>query len=190
METRMAEAAVAAPAPEAPAAAGPSGSEAAAILLMLLGDEEAANVLSRLEPTEVQHLGTAMFNVANVSEEQVEGVFDLFLSRAPRPHHDRLRRGAADPLGDGAGARRRPRRKRARPITRADGQPRARRAVGWMDAKTIASLSGERASQIAAACLGASGAANRRRRPASCFRSIFAGRDPRVATLDRLHRGA
>src|SRR4028119_534238 len=79
MEIRMAEAALTA-APEAPPA--PSGSEAAAILLMLLGDDEAANVLSRLEPAEVQHLGTAMFNVADVSEQQVETVFDQFLSRA------------------------------------------------------------------------------------------------------------
>src|SRR3546814_14194081 len=60
----------------------PKGSEAAAILLMLLGDEEAADVLSRLEPDDVQSLGSAMFGVADVSEEQVENVFDLFLDRA------------------------------------------------------------------------------------------------------------
>ena len=42
----------------------PKGSEAAAILRMWLGDEEAADVLSRLEPDEVQHLGSAMFDVA------------------------------------------------------------------------------------------------------------------------------
>src|SRR3569833_2564206 len=82
METRMAEAAPAA----APTTltAQPSGSEAAAILLMLLGDTEAAEVLSRLEPSEVQHLGSAMFSVADVSEAQVENVFDIFLSRARR----------------------------------------------------------------------------------------------------------
>jgi flagellar motor switch protein FliG len=60
----------------------PGGSEAAAILLMLLAEEEAAEVLSRLEPDEVQHLGGAMFGVANVSEDQVEGVLDLFVDRA------------------------------------------------------------------------------------------------------------
>ena len=53
-----------APAPAAPAPTQTSGSEAAAILLMLLGDNEAADVLSRLDPAEVQHLGAAMFNVA------------------------------------------------------------------------------------------------------------------------------
>ena len=60
----------------------PKGSEAAAILLMLLGDEEAADVLGRLEPDDVQSLGSAMFGVADVSEEQVENVFDLFLDKA------------------------------------------------------------------------------------------------------------
>ena len=62
--------------------AEPTGSQAAAILLMLLGEEEAATVLSRLEPDEVQHLGGAMFGVANISEDEIDGVFDVFLDRA------------------------------------------------------------------------------------------------------------
>ena len=45
------------------ATADPNGSEAAAILLMMLGDAEAAEILSYLEPHEVQHLGSAMFGV-------------------------------------------------------------------------------------------------------------------------------
>lgn len=60
----------------------PTGSSAAAILLMLLGEEEAATVLSRLQPDEVQHLGGAMFNVANISEQEIDGVFDVFCDRA------------------------------------------------------------------------------------------------------------
>ncbi|SDD41149.1 flagellar motor switch protein FliG [Sphingomonas sp. YR710] len=60
----------------------PSGSQTAAILLMLLGEEEAATVLSRLEPDEVQHLGGAMFGVANVSETEIDSVFDVFVDRA------------------------------------------------------------------------------------------------------------
>jgi flagellar motor switch protein FliG len=60
----------------------PKGSEAAAILLMLLAEDEAAQVLSRLEPDEVQHLGGAMFNVADVSEVQVNSVFNLFVDQA------------------------------------------------------------------------------------------------------------
>ncbi len=63
-------------------AAGPAGSQAAAILLMLLAEEEAAQVLSRLEPAEVQHLGGAMFDVADVSEDEVDEVLDQFVGRA------------------------------------------------------------------------------------------------------------
>src|SRR4051812_45778687 len=61
---------------------GPTGSQAAAILLMLLGEEEAAQVLGRLDPPEVEHLGGAMFQVADVSEREVNGVLDEFVNRA------------------------------------------------------------------------------------------------------------
>ena len=116
----------------AAAPAGPNGSEAAAILLMMLGDAEAAEILSYLEPDEVQHLGSAMFGVADVSENQVETVFNTFMSPQQGADHDRLRRGAAHPRGDGACAGRRPRRERARPDHPADAQPRARSAcAGW-----------------------------------------------------------
>ena len=64
------------------AGAIPSGSQAAAILLMLLGEEEAAEVLGRLDPPEVEHLGGAMFHVADVSEREVNGVLDEFVQRA------------------------------------------------------------------------------------------------------------
>jgi flagellar motor switch protein FliG len=60
----------------------PAGSQAAAILLMLLGEEEAAQLLGRLDPQEVQLLGGAMFGVADVSERQVNRVLDTFVGRA------------------------------------------------------------------------------------------------------------
>jgi len=68
--------------PELAVAETPTGSQAAAILLMLLGEEEAAQLLGRLDPQEVQHLGAAMFGVADVSETQVNGVLDQFVTRA------------------------------------------------------------------------------------------------------------
>jgi len=61
---------------------GRSGTEAAAILLMVLAEEEAAEVLSRLDPEEVQALGGAMYGVADVSEAQVDRVLDQFVDRA------------------------------------------------------------------------------------------------------------
>ena len=56
-----------------------SGTEKSAILMMLLGEEEAAQVLQNLTPREVQHLGTAMYSVAGVDQNTVNMVLDEFL---------------------------------------------------------------------------------------------------------------
>src|SRR5688572_12286154 len=60
---------------------GPQGSAAAAIFLMTLGDAEAAEILSHLDPHEVQQLGSAMFDVVDVSAGDVDSVFDLFMTK-------------------------------------------------------------------------------------------------------------
>lgn len=59
-----------------------SGRETAAILLMIFGEDEAADILSRLQPSEVQSLGEAMFKISNVSEDEVNLVFDRFVEQA------------------------------------------------------------------------------------------------------------
>jgi flagellar motor switch protein FliG len=59
-----------------------SGVERAAVLMMLVGEEEAAAILQKLEPDEVRQLGKAMFNVADVSEQEVENVLDDFVGKA------------------------------------------------------------------------------------------------------------
>lgn len=59
-----------------------SGHETAAILLMTFGEDEAADILSRLKPVEVQALGEAMFEISNVSEEDINLVFDRFVEQA------------------------------------------------------------------------------------------------------------
>ena len=59
-----------------------SGVERAAVLMMLVGEEEAAAILQKLEPEEVRQLGKAMFNVADVSEAEVEDVLDHFVGHA------------------------------------------------------------------------------------------------------------
>jgi len=51
----------------------------AAVLLMSLGEQEAAEVLKQLGAKEVQKLGTAMASIANVSKHQVEEVVDEFV---------------------------------------------------------------------------------------------------------------
>ncbi|MBN8816413.1 MAG: flagellar motor switch protein FliG [Sphingomonas sp.] len=59
-----------------------TGVERAAVLMMLVGEEEAAAILQKLDPEEVRQLGKAMFAVADVGEEQVGDVLDDFVDRA------------------------------------------------------------------------------------------------------------
>jgi flagellar motor switch protein FliG len=66
----------------APGARTYTGVERAAVLMMLVGEDEAAAILQKLEPEEVRQLGAAMFKVADVSEQEVEDVLDDFVGRA------------------------------------------------------------------------------------------------------------
>ena len=59
-----------------------SGIERAAVLMMVVGEEEAAAILQKLEPDEVRSLGSAMFAVADVSEIEVQDVLNDFVDRA------------------------------------------------------------------------------------------------------------
>ena len=59
-----------------------TGVERAAVLMMLVDEEEAAAMLQKLDPEEVRELGTAMLNVADVSEEEMEMVLDDFTGKA------------------------------------------------------------------------------------------------------------
>jgi flagellar motor switch protein FliG len=58
------------------------GVERAAVLMMLVGEEEAAAILQKLNPDEVRDLGRAMFAVADVSEAEVDQVLDDFVFKA------------------------------------------------------------------------------------------------------------
>src|SRR3546814_18992418 len=63
--------------PEAEVANRPmTGSAAAAVLLMQFEDDEASQILSRLEPEEVRQLGYAMYDVADVTVCQVDAALD------------------------------------------------------------------------------------------------------------------
>ena len=54
------------------------GLEDAAILLMSLGEEEAAEVFKHLEPKEVQRLGETIAKMKAIPRDKVEGVLDKF----------------------------------------------------------------------------------------------------------------
>jgi flagellar motor switch protein FliG len=55
-----------------------AGLENAAILLMSLGEEEAAEVFKHLEPREVQRLGETIAKMKSISREKVESVLEQF----------------------------------------------------------------------------------------------------------------
>jgi flagellar motor switch protein FliG len=55
-----------------------SGTERAAILLLTLGEHEAAQVLKHMGAREVQKIGAAMAQLQNVSREEVSGVLSSF----------------------------------------------------------------------------------------------------------------
>lgn len=146
------DAAPAKSAERAPIASATSGTDAAAILMMLLGEKEAADILSRLDPTEVQTLGTAMFGVSNVTENQIEGAFDLFLKKAQSrisigfDVEPKIRTVMETALGM----------ERAENVlARITPQTRsaALDALQWMDPKTVASLIEHEHPQIAALVL-------------------------------------
>ena len=116
-----------------------SGTEKSAILMMLLGEEEAAQVLQNLTPREVQHLGTAMYSVAGVDQNTVNMVLDEFLETIKKQTG----------LGLGAG------RYIENIMVRALGEDKAQSVLGritpassesaidildWMDARSISEL--------------------------------------------------
>src|SRR3546814_19050480 len=59
-----------------------SGTQKSAILMMLLGADEAADLLKHLNPREVQNLGQAMYSIADVDQGTVNNVLDEFILAA------------------------------------------------------------------------------------------------------------
>ncbi len=57
-----------------------NGTERAALLLLTLGEQEAAEVLKHMGTREVQQLGEAMANLRNVTRDQADNVLDVFIT--------------------------------------------------------------------------------------------------------------
>ncbi|TGX53215.1 flagellar motor switch protein FliG [Sphingomonas gei] len=129
-----------------------NGVERAAVLMMLVGEEEAAAILQKLDPDEVRDLGRAMFTVADVSEAEVDQVLDDFVFKA---------RGRSSVVFD-------PRPQIAGMMTRALGSQRAEGVLArimpaqasagleqlqWLEPEEIAAMIAEEHPQIAAVLL-------------------------------------
>ena len=116
-----------------------SGTQKSAILMMLLGEDEASEILRNLSPKEVQHLGAAMYSVQGLDQDTVNRVLDEFLAIIKEQTG----------LGLGAGNYIR------NVLTKALGEDKAESVLGritpsssdrpieildWMDARSIAEL--------------------------------------------------
>lgn len=85
------------------------GATRAAVLLMSIGEERAAQVMRYLEPREVQKVGTAMTTLQGVSGAQMDEVLDTFMQSVSDQTNlgigtnDYLRKVLADALGEEKG---------------------------------------------------------------------------------------
>ena len=57
-----------------------SGAQRAAVLMLLLGEQQASEIIKFLNPGEVQALGGAMVAVSDVSQEAVNAILDEFVT--------------------------------------------------------------------------------------------------------------
>jgi flagellar motor switch protein FliG len=116
-----------------------SGTERAAILLLTLGEQEAAQVLKHMGAKEVQRIGAAMAKLANVSLEEVTGVMTEFTSSVESQTsvgvgaEDFLRKVLVDALGQD---------KASSIIDRISigRSTKGLEALKWMDARAVAEL--------------------------------------------------
>jgi len=116
-----------------------SGTERAAILLLTLGEQEAAQVLRHMGAKEVQRIGAAMAKLANVSREEVQSVITDFSTSVESQTsvgvgaEDFLRKVLVDALGQ----------EKATSIIDRISIGRSTKgleALKWMDARAVAEL--------------------------------------------------
>src|SRR3974390_1342544 len=129
-----------------------SGTERAAILLLTLGEQEAAQVLKHMGAREVQRVGTAMAQLKNVSREEVSGVLRDFSTLVESQTSvgvgvdEFLRNVLVSALGED---------KAASIIDRISigRSSRGREALKWMDPRAVAELIRQEHPQIIAIVL-------------------------------------
>ena len=116
-----------------------TGAERAAIFLMSLGEDEAAEILKHFGPREVQKLGTAMASLRNVNREQVSQVLNEFVTAVSEQagfgvgNTDYIRKVLVKALGED----------RASSIIDRilmGGSTRGLEQLKWLDSKTIAEM--------------------------------------------------
>ena len=134
----------------------PSGAERAAIFLLSLGEQEAAQVLKHMDPTEVQRIGTAMAGLKDVSREQMQRTLQNFLKVSDKKGgmaggtQDYLRRVLTNSVGK---QRADMFLQRIQQGTGAAGPGNGIDALKWMEPKVVAQIIGGEHPQIIAIVL-------------------------------------
>ncbi|MGA2779823.1 MAG: flagellar motor switch protein FliG [Steroidobacteraceae bacterium] len=131
---------------------GLAGTQRAAILLMSLGEQDAANLLKQLDATDVQKLGLAMAELQEVSRDQMTSVLQNFIGVADGKADiasssiDYVRRVLTQAVG---------KQKADLLLDRiSTGQPgQGIEALKWMEAKAVAQIISAEHPQIAALVL-------------------------------------
>ncbi len=83
-----------------------AGVDRAAIFLLTIGEKEAAEVLRHMTPQDVQRVGTAMAQIADVTRDEVTDVVSMFMSDADRQtslgtgNADFVRKALIDAMGE------------------------------------------------------------------------------------------
>jgi flagellar motor switch protein FliG len=129
-----------------------AGTQRAAILLMSLSEQDAANVLKQLDAREVQKLGVAMAEIKQITREQMTAVLDNFIgtldgtANVASGSPDYVRRVLTQAVG---------KQKTDMLLDRVStGQTGAGlEALRWMEAKTVAQIISAEHPQIAAIVL-------------------------------------
>ena len=115
------------------------GPQRAAVLLMTLGEEKAAEIIKHMEPEEVQALGNAMNSLSTVTQKSISNVLDTFMEQLGNQSSlsigsmDFLRRSLVTALG----------RDKANNIISQvliDSEPKGLESLKWMDSRAIVSV--------------------------------------------------
>jgi flagellar motor switch protein FliG len=126
-----------------------TGTQSAALLLMTLGEDDAAEILKYMGTKDVQRIGTAMATLSKVSKDQADAVLSSFLTEIEDPANfavdteDYVRRVLSNAFGEG---------KATAFINRimADGDAEGLDALKWMSSTEVAEIIEGEHPQIAA----------------------------------------
>ncbi|WP_439546325.1 flagellar motor switch protein FliG [Sandarakinorhabdus sp.] len=139
------------PAAKPDPAAHLTGAQKCAILLLVLAETQAAEMLSGMTPAEVQQVGEAMLTVAEIAPDAIDAVLDEFLARTAQVTAlDSQGRQVRQRLGKALGT------PRAETIIERIGPPAAGRrfaVLDWVDGPALAKLIADEHPQAIAVVL-------------------------------------